>query len=48
MSVAFMTEQETWESLLRIWRDLDVPEGWRPELTAEGIIVTPPPGEPTI
>jgi len=46
MSVVQVTEQETWESLLRIWRDLDVPEGWRPELTVEGIVVTPPPGGP--
>jgi Uma2 family endonuclease len=33
----------TWADVLRIWKELDVPEGWRPEITPEGIIMTPPP-----
>jgi Uma2 family endonuclease len=33
----------TWYDVLRIWCELDVPEGWRPEVTTEGITMTPPP-----
>ncbi len=33
----------TWADVLRMWNELDVPEGWRPEITPEGIVMTPPP-----
>lgn len=44
MSTAFVDSALTWEYLLRTWQDLEVPEGWRPGLTVEGIQMTPPPG----
>jgi Uma2 family endonuclease len=44
MSTAFAGSAMAWERLLDTWRGLQVPEGWRPELTAEGM--TPPPGGP--
>lgn len=45
MSVAYANEPMTnWDHLLEIWRELDVPEGYRPELTSEGIYMTPAPG----
>lgn len=44
MSTAFADSALTWDYLLHTWRDLEVPEGWRPELTVEGIHMTPPPG----
>jgi Uma2 family endonuclease len=43
MSTAFANTAMTWESLLQTWRELEVPEGWRPELTPCGICMTPPP-----
>jgi Uma2 family endonuclease len=33
----------TWADVLRTWNELEVPDGWRPEITPEGIIMTPPP-----
>jgi Uma2 family endonuclease len=33
----------TWADVLRTWNELEVPEGWRPEITPGGIIMTPPP-----
>jgi len=33
-----------WEDLLRCRLDLDVPEGWRAEITEGGVTMTPPPG----
>ncbi|HET6504684.1 MAG TPA: Uma2 family endonuclease [Amycolatopsis sp.] len=44
MSTAFTDSPLTWDYLLDTWRGLEVPEGWRPELTVEGIQMTPPPG----
>lgn len=44
MTVAYAHEPTTWEYLLDTWRELDVPEGYRPELTTEGIFMTPAPG----
>lgn len=44
MSTAFAGSALTWDYLLHTWRDLEVPDGWRPELTVEGIQMTPPPG----
>lgn len=44
MSVAYVDSPMTWDDILRTWRELEVPEGWRPELTVEGISMTPPPG----
>lgn len=43
MSVAY-AYRPTWDDLLATWRELDVPEGCRPELTLEGITMTPAPG----
>jgi Uma2 family endonuclease len=36
----------TWTTFLRAWRELDVPEGWKAEITERGITMTPPPGGP--
>ena len=33
----------TWADVLRTWNELEVPEGWRPEITPGGILTTPPP-----
>lgn len=45
MSVAYANEPMTdWDHLLQTWRELDVPEGYRPELTSEGIFMAPAPG----
>ncbi|SFE14981.1 Endonuclease, Uma2 family (restriction endonuclease fold) [Actinopolyspora alba] len=30
--------------LFEVWRELDVPEGWRAEIIEERIVLTPPPG----
>ncbi|MTD59506.1 Uma2 family endonuclease [Amycolatopsis pithecellobii] len=46
MSTAFAGSMLDWNYLLETWRELEVPEGWRPELTVEGIHMTPPPGGP--
>lgn len=46
MSVAYEGHYQTWDDLVRTWCELDVPEGYRPELTIEGIIMTPSPGGP--
>jgi hypothetical protein len=46
MSTAFAGSMQAWDYLLDTWRELQVPEGWRAELTAEGIQMTPPPGGP--
>ncbi|TVT33586.1 Uma2 family endonuclease [Amycolatopsis rhizosphaerae] len=46
MSVAFTDSALSWNYLLDTWRELEVPGGWRPELTVEGIRMTPPPGGP--
>jgi Uma2 family endonuclease len=46
MSTAFTDSALSWNCLLDTWRELEVPEGWRPELTVEGIQMTPPPGGP--
>ncbi|HJQ45485.1 MAG TPA: Uma2 family endonuclease [Amycolatopsis sp.] len=46
MSTAFAGSALNWNYLLDTWRELTVPEGWRPELTVEGIQMTPPPGGP--
>lgn len=35
-----------WDGLLQTWRELDVPEGWRAEITEVGITMTPPPSPP--
>ncbi|MEU9319013.1 Uma2 family endonuclease [Streptomyces sp. NPDC048295] len=32
-----------WDYLLRTWRELDVPEGWRAEIDEERIVLVPPP-----
>ena len=33
----------TWAEVVRIWNELAAPEGWRPEITPEGIFIAPPP-----
>lgn len=42
MSTAFARPETAWNRALDIRCELQV-EGWRPELTAEGICMTPPP-----
>ncbi|EHY90712.1 hypothetical protein SacazDRAFT_03852 [Saccharomonospora azurea NA-128] len=44
MSAAIVDTPLDWSDLVRTWRELDVPEGWRPEVTIEGIRMSPPPG----
>lgn len=46
MSAATVDHQPDWDDLLRIWRELDVPDGWRAEIVGEQITVTPPPDQP--
>ncbi len=33
----------SWDDLVCIWCELDVPEGWRPETAIDGIRLSPPP-----
>jgi Uma2 family endonuclease len=33
----------SWAYVLQTWNELNVPEGWRPEITPEGIFMSPPP-----
>lgn len=44
MSSATTSYGWEWEGLLRAWQELDVPEGWRAEITEGGVTMTPPPG----
>ncbi|NYI89155.1 hypothetical protein HNR02_002478 [Amycolatopsis endophytica] len=44
MSSAMVGYGWEWEALLRTWQQLDVPEGWRAEITEGGVTMTPPPG----
>ena len=37
------SEGRPWEYLLRTWRELDVPEGWRAEIDEGQIVLVPPP-----
>ncbi|MEE1771604.1 Uma2 family endonuclease [Streptomyces sp. JV185] len=37
------SEGRPWDYLLRTWRELDVPEGWRAEIDEERIVLVPPP-----
>ncbi|MFJ1755616.1 Uma2 family endonuclease [Kitasatospora sp. NPDC088134] len=39
-----MELDQDWAYLLGAWRTLDVPEGWRAEITEGRIVLTPPPG----
>lgn len=34
---------DRWAYLLRAWREIDMPEGWRAEIREEGIVLVPPP-----
>ncbi|MCX4550094.1 Uma2 family endonuclease [Streptomyces sp. NBC_01387] len=38
-----MPHRRPWDDLLRAWRELDVPEGWRAEIDGGQIVVVPPP-----
>jgi hypothetical protein len=37
-----------WDARYAAWCELDVPDGWRAEITGEGITVTPPPMVPHV
>ncbi|GAA2409231.1 hypothetical protein GCM10010433_04980 [Streptomyces pulveraceus] len=37
------SEGRPWDCLLRTWRELDVPEGWRAEIDEGQIVLVPPP-----
>ncbi|MEE1749827.1 MULTISPECIES: Uma2 family endonuclease [unclassified Streptomyces] len=37
------SEGRPWDYLLRTWRELDVPEGWRAEIDEGQIVLVPPP-----
>ncbi|MFI7088789.1 Uma2 family endonuclease [Streptomyces anulatus] len=48
MTAAFVengpaSDGRAWDYLLRTWRELDVPEGWRAEIDDERIVLGPPP-----
>ena len=43
MSVAAIEPESSTNGLLRAWRELDVPDGWRAEIIGEGISLMPPP-----
>jgi Uma2 family endonuclease len=36
-------ESMGWDELIRAWETMDFLEGWRPEITERGIVMTPPP-----
>ncbi|WP_405912647.1 Uma2 family endonuclease [Streptomyces sp. NBC_00963] len=38
-----MPHRRPWDDLLRAWRELGVPEGWRAEIDGGQILVVPPP-----
>ena len=44
MSTASLSLGGDWDALLRVWQELDVPEGWRAEILEAGVTMTPPPG----
>ena len=44
MSTASLGLGGDWDALLRVWQELDVPEGWRAEILEAGVTMTPPPG----
>jgi len=43
MTAAAVHPWREWDGLLQTWRELDVPQGWRAEITDDGITMTPPP-----
>src|SRR5882757_1893190 len=43
MSTAAFAQHTEWETLLRAWSELDVPEGWRAEIFDGGIHLSPAP-----
>lgn len=44
MSVAVAEPMSEWAALLETWRELDVPEGYRAEISEGAILMSPPPG----
>lgn len=48
MSTATVEYGWDWDALYAAWCELDVPDGWRAEITEEGITVTPPPMVPHV
>lgn len=46
MTAAVVHPWREWDGLLQTWRELDVPAGWRAEITEAGITMTPPPSNP--
>ncbi len=47
MTAAVVEANWDWDSLLHVWQELDVPDGWRAEiLGGEGITMAPPPAKP--
>src|SRR5690606_24227884 len=34
-----------WDVLLRTWEELDLPDGWRAEISQGGVLLLPPPGD---
>ncbi len=45
MDRRFADSPLTWGDVLRIWQELEVQEGWRPEITPGAIRIAPPPRE---
>ncbi|MFJ8045066.1 Uma2 family endonuclease [Kitasatospora sp. NPDC096147] len=45
MTATVVEHGTQWEYLLRTWRELDVPEGWRAEVEGGRILLAPPPGK---
>jgi Uma2 family endonuclease len=43
MTAPVAEEGITWEQMVAAWQELDVPHGWRAEITGEIITVSPPP-----
>lgn len=46
VSTVMVELPDSWSSLLRTWRELDIPEGWRAEITELGVTLMPPPRVP--
>ena len=46
MSAAPVLSLTTWEELVEVWENLDLPNAaWRAELIEGRIVMTPPPGK---
>ncbi|MFI6986626.1 Uma2 family endonuclease [Embleya sp. NPDC050154] len=43
MTAPVIEASDTWHRLVSTWQELDVPDGWRAEITGGSIVMSPPP-----